>query len=377
MEFVLHNARIVGEDAAVDGAVVVRDGRIAAVDHAPSQVGEDCEGDYLIPGLIDLHTDHLEFHAQPRPGVVWPGIAAAMAHDGQVATAGITTVYDSLALMGGRKAEDRRRMLRPTIDGLNGARARGMLRVDHLLHLRCEVAEAEVLDYLDAFFDDPHVRLLSLMDHTPGQRQYAKVEAWRFYNRKAGGLSEAELDVLMEQRIEAQRIYADRHRREVAGMARLRGIPLASHDDETEAHVVESAALGVAIAEFPTTETAARACRAHGIAIMMGAPNMVRGGSHSGNIAAADLARDGLLDILASDYVPVALLHAACLVAATVPGWTLPRGIATVTSNPARAAKLDDRGRIAAGLRADLVRFRLVDGVPHIRGVWCEGRRVA
>src|SRR5690606_37405845 len=141
MDLVLRNVRIVGEDGVTPGSVAIAGGRIAAVTTArgaggmaelapaPGAIIEDCAGDYLIPGLVDLHTDHLEFHAQPRAGVPWPGVAAAMAHDAQVAAAGITTVFDSLALMGGRRGENRRAMLRPIVEGLTTARDRGMLRV--------------------------------------------------------------------------------------------------------------------------------------------------------------------------------------------------------------------------------------------------------
>ena len=136
-----------------------------------------------------------------------------------------------------------------------------------------------------------------------------------------------------------------------------------------------SAGYGVSLAEFPTTLEAAQACRDHGIAVMMGAPNLVRGGSHSGNVAAKELAEAGLLDIISSDYVPAALLYAALKLARL---WgDMPRAIATVSTAPARAAGLEDRGLITPGLRADLVRFAETDGAPRVKGVWSQGRRVA
>ena len=157
--------------------------------------------------------------------------------------------------------------------------------------------------------------------------------------------------------------------------ARRFGATLASHDDTTEAHVATSQAQGVRVAEFPTTAVAAQACRAAGIAVIMGAPNLVRGGSHSGNVAAAELADAGLLDILSSDYIPAALLYGAVKLGRR---WEdMARGIATVTANPAQAVGLTDRGRIAVGLRADLLRFAEVGGVPLSRGLWVQGARVA
>ncbi|HBT03067.1 MAG TPA: phosphonate metabolism protein PhnM, partial [Citreicella sp.] len=150
---------------------------------------------------------------------------------------------------------------------------------------------------------------------------------------------------------------------------------LASHDDTTADHVTTSAGHGVRLAEFPTTVEAAEACHAAQIAVMMGAPNLIRGGSHSGNVAAEDLAKLNLLDILSSDYVPSSLLLAAFRLADL---WEdLPRGIATVTRAPAEAAGLQDRGRLAPGLLGDVVRVAHIEGQPVIRGVWSHGRRVA
>jgi alpha-D-ribose 1-methylphosphonate 5-triphosphate diphosphatase len=167
----------------------------------------------------------------------------------------------------------------------------------------------------------------------------------------------------------------DPHEAAAVAAAQRLGAVLASHDDTLVGHVARSARFGVALAEFPTTEEAARACRHHGIAVMMGAPNLVRGGSHSGNVSAAELARAGLLDIVSSDYVPSSLLYAAVMLGEI---WgDLARGIATVTTAPAHAAGLMDRGALAQGMRADLIRFRLADGVPALRGVWSAGTRVA
>ncbi|MSP67657.1 MAG: hypothetical protein EXQ96_06095 [Alphaproteobacteria bacterium] len=158
---------------------------------------------------------------------------------------------------------------------------------------------------------------------------------------------------------------------------RARGLPLASHDDATLDHVDQAAADGMVIAEFPTTEAAARASHGHGLAVLMGAPNVVRGGSHSGNIGASTLAGAGLLDILSSDYVPASLLMAACQLAREAPGWALPAAIAAVTAAPAAAVGLDERGEIALERRADLVRVDHRHGTPIVRTVWREGRRIA
>jgi len=165
--------------------------------------------------------------------------------------------------------------------------------------------------------------------------------------------------------------------REIVALAQEHGIPLASHDDTTEENVSDAVRDRVAVAEFPTTIDAARGLRRAGIGILMGAPNVVRGGSHSGNIAAIDLAREGLLDILSSDYIPSSLLMAALLLPEQVPSIDLAAAVRTVTKTPAEAVGLADRGEIAVGKRADLIRVHVARGIPVVRSVWREGRRVA
>ncbi|RYI18772.1 MAG: alpha-D-ribose 1-methylphosphonate 5-triphosphate diphosphatase, partial [Acetobacteraceae bacterium] len=153
------------------------------------------------------------------------------------------------------------------------------------------------------------------------------------------------------------------------------GAVLASHDDTDISHVARSAEHGVQFAEFPTTLAAARACNDHGIKVMMGAPNLIRGGSHSGNVAAADLAEAALLDIISSDYVPSSLLSAGLLLGDL---WgDTSRGIATVTEAPARAVGLSDRGKILPGLRADLARVSRIGNPAVVRSVWVRGSRVS
>lgn len=252
----------------------------------------------------------------------------------------------------------------------------GLMRADHLLHLRCEIAADDVIDELTPLLDEPLLKLLSIMDHTPGQRQWTNVDKFRIYTQKNAHWDEAKLQSVIEELTALQQRNSVPHRRAIVGFARERGIAVASHDDTTVEHVDEAVADGVSISEFPTTAEAARAARAHGIGIMMGAPNVVRGGSHSGNVAAAELARLGLLDALSSDYVPASLLYAAFLLRDQA-GWSLPEAVATVTKNPARMAKLDDRGEIAPGLRADLVRVRETEHIPHPVMVWVGGHRAA
>ena len=379
-EYILANARVVLDSAVVDrGWVAVSGGRIVEVgEGTPPEPAVDLGGDLLIPGLVELHTDHLEAHHVPRPKVHWNPVAAVISYDAQIAASGITTVLDSLRVWRENGVEDADGQHDVLAAAIAAARDEGLLRADHLLHLRCEVPMQNVVEDTAAMMARPDVRLISLMDHTPGQRQFRDEEKLRTYYRgKSGGLTDAELDVLFAERVRLRDCNGEAHRRALVALARAHATPLASHDDTTAEHVAESVADGVAIAEFPTTIEAAAGLHRAGVKVMMGAPNLVRGGSHSGNIATAELAAEGLLDIMSSDYVPSSLLLAALQLANEGIGFDLPAAIRTVSRTPAEAIGLADRGKIAAGKRADLVRVHTLADVPVVRTVWREGQRVA
>ena len=378
-ETVFANTRLLLPEGEVTGTLHVRDGLIAALDSGPTTLpgAIDCEGDYLAPGLIELHTDNLERHIAPRPKVDWPHHAAIVAHDAELAGAGISTVFDAIrvgSILSG-SSTDYRRYARAMATEILATRASGALRISHHLHLRAEVCSETLIEELDEFDAADRIGIVSLMDHTPGQRQFADISKLETYVRGKHGLTLAEFEDHVAFLAALHARHGAAHEAAAVAAARRFGATLASHDDTTKAHVATSAAHGVTVAEFPTTHEAAAACRAHGIAVIMGAPNLIRGGSHSGNVAAADLADAGLLDILSSDYVPAALLQGA--VALGLRWGDMAHGIATVTDAPARAAGLTDRGRLAPGLRADLLRFRLVAGMPVTRELWVQGRRVA
>ncbi|MGD9806412.1 MAG: alpha-D-ribose 1-methylphosphonate 5-triphosphate diphosphatase [Hyphomicrobiaceae bacterium] len=376
-EIVFGHAKIVLLDEIVDGWLAVRDGVIVEIGHgAAPRVSIDLSGDLLIPGLIELHTDHLETHLRPRPKVHWPEASAIMAFDAQIAASGITTVFDCIRAGRDDDYSPINNEISVVIGGIARAAEQGLLRAEHRVHLRCEVTSDDVIDQAEKAMAH-RVNLISLMDHTPGARQFTSLDAWRTYYGGKSGRSPAELDKLIEtKRASHVRNYA-KHRCALVALARQRGIVLASHDDATEVHVGESIADKVAIAEFPTSAEAARLSHEAGIDVLMGAPNVVRGGSHSGNVAAEALARNGHLDILSSDYVPASLLLGAFELAHRIEDFGLPLALRTVTANPARAVGLSDRGEIAAGKRADLVRVRLVNGAPVVREVYREGQRVA
>lgn len=371
------NANLVLPDRVTLGRVEITDGIITDItegDHVPAGA-VDCQGDLIIPGLVELHTDNLERHIEPRPSVDWPHLQALIAHDAELASTGITTVFDAMRVGSIHESKARyHAYARGLANELLEARASGCLKISHFLHLRAEVCSETLLDEMAEFGPDDRVGIVSLMDHTPGQRQFRDLSALKTYVSKKRGMTDAEFEDHVQNLLDLQAKYGAKHEVGAVAEAKRYGAVLASHDDTTRDHVFTSKANGVTFAEFPTTEEAAAACRAEGIAVMMGAPNIIRGGSHSGNISAATLAKADLLDIVSSDYVPSALLNSAFQLAEM---WQdLPRAVACVTNNPAKAAGLSDRGRLETGLRGDVVRIHQGHKVPLIRGVWSRGNQV-
>ena len=375
---ILANAKLILEDEIRPGHLVIENGMIAEIGQGRgfSAGAVDCDGDYISPGLVELHTDNLERHIEPRPQVDWPHAAAILAHDAELAGTGITTVFDAMRIGSipngkGRYSKYARQVSREVLE----LRAADQLKISHFLHLRAEVCSETLIEELEEFGPEDRIGLLSLMDHTPGQRQFRDLSKLEAYVKGKRGLSDDEFIQHVANLKSLRDRFGEAHEAAAVAAAARYGAVLASHDDTTRGQVEVSASHGIRLAEFPTTVEAAQACRDHGIAVMMGAPNLIRGGSHSGNVAARDLADLDLLDIVSSDYVPAALLLSAVKLGQI---WNdLPRGLATVTAAPARSVGLTDRGVLAPGLRGDVIRFRVSGATPMLRGVWSRGQRVA
>ncbi|NOH28176.1 alpha-D-ribose 1-methylphosphonate 5-triphosphate diphosphatase [Vibrio mediterranei] len=375
---IITNVNLVLENEVVKGSLELRDGKIVSMSDSQSQVAGayDGEGDFLMPGFIELHTDNLEQYFTPRPKVDWPPFSAMSAHDTQLIGSGITTVLDAVAL-GDFRDEKRQTNLDLFINTVVDSQKRNLTRAEHLLHLRCEVPHESTVGMFEKYADLPEVQLVSLMDHAPGQRQFVDVEKYRTYYQGKHNLTDSEMAAFEKKQVELSERWSTQNRNEICRQCREHNIPMASHDDATKAHVQESKDLGMVIAEFPTTVEAAKRSHELGLKVLMGAPNVVRGGSHSGNVAAHELASHGVLDILSSDYYPMSLLEGIYKLS-----WderntlTLPQAVQLVTKNPAQALSLNDRGVIAEGKRADLVLAKQVDGHPLVARVWRQGKKV-
>ena len=379
---VFTNAQLVLPDEVVKGSLTSQHGLIQHMDQGHTSLPHaiDLQGDYLIPGLIEVHTDNFERHLMPRPKVRWDDAPALLAHDAEIAAAGITTVLDALGVGEADPDSVRGSEWDSVLNCISDFVNRGVLRADHFLHVRCELPAPNTLELFSPFAGHALVKMISVMDHTPGQRQWENIEhAWIYFSGKKGWTQE-KFDERVAMAQDAQARYAKPHRAYLTQYCQENKIALASHDDTTVAHVEEAFAEGATVSEFPTTVAAAQAAKARHMLTIMGGPNVVRGGSHSGNVSAIELAKLGLVDILSSDYVPGSLMSATVRLTETT-DLSLPQAVALVSRNPAKAIGLHDRGSLEAGLRADLIQVRMInlpDGrhQPIVRAVWRAGVRV-
>ncbi|GAU83037.1 alpha-D-ribose 1-methylphosphonate 5-triphosphate diphosphatase [Bosea sp. BIWAKO-01] len=377
MQTVLTNAKLILENEVVTGTIAFDATGITAVDQGRSQLpgAIDIGGDYVAPGLVEMHTDNMEKHFMPRPKVFWPnGLAAALVHDAQMAASGVTTVYDAVCAGTPFSAKDYRKdIFADVMKALREGKAEGVFRIDHRIHMRCELTSPDLMRDIEPYREDDLVQLVSLMDHTPGQRQWRDIQHLRTY-ALGNGKTEAEFEEDVAVRQSEGTANVPSNWSAVVEMFRTRGIPIATHDDTTVDHVEAGVASGAVISEFPTTIEAAAAAKQRGLATIAGAPNVVRGGSHSGGVSVSELAEKGLLDGLSSDYVPASLLQAVLKLHASH-GIALPDAMGMVTWKISDILGLKDRGHLKTGLRADLVRFKALGATPVIAAVWSKGER--
>ncbi|MER3482325.1 MAG: alpha-D-ribose 1-methylphosphonate 5-triphosphate diphosphatase [Meiothermus sp.] len=370
----LTNLKLVLPDRLLErGSLRLEDGLIAEVAEDNAGEGLNCKGLTAIPGLVDLHGDMLERELQPRPGSEFPLDLALYETDKRLVGSGITTAYAALSFMEGWGIRDPKR-------GLELAAAihrhRPSLLSDWRVHARFEVTTPGMAPVLKERIANDEIHLVSLMDHTPGQGQFRDLEAYVKYYTRWLGSGSAEMEARVRDHAHGvQDAPKSWHiGREIAEVCHERGIPLASHDDDTPEKIELMAGLGTSISEFPVTLEAARAAKQRGMWVVMGAPNALRGGSHSGNLSAVEGLGAGLVDALAADYHPASLVQCAFRLAdrGLLP---LHASVKLVTHNVAAMCQLEDRGRLEPGLRADIVLVEEGE-CPRVRATFRQGRRV-
>jgi alpha-D-ribose 1-methylphosphonate 5-triphosphate diphosphatase len=373
MKTLITGATLVLPDRVVeDGSLLLEDERILAIcpvaTYAVHEV--EAEGALLLPGLVDLHGDAFEKEVEPRPKVAFPLPFAVAQIDRRCALAGVTTPFHALSFAGREFGVRNDAMAAACIDALRSWRG----LVDNRVHVRYEVTVEGAAPIVAGLVVAGKVDLLSFMDHTPGQGQFRTPEAFAAYYQGAYAFDDAAVRELIAGK-RAGQASASARVLALAGLAREHGVAMASHDDDSVEQVQAMRALGASISEFPIDLSTAKAARAAGLCTLFGAPNIVRGGSQSGNMRALDAVLAGVCGALCSDYHPPALVQAV-LALPELAGITLPVAVALATSVPALAAGLHDRGRIEPGLRADLIAVRSRLGVAQVERTWVAGRLV-
>ena len=370
--FYLTGAQVVLENETLqEAAVLIADGAIVAIDPASSEGAKeiDLRGHILMPGMIDLHCDALEKEAEPRPGVHFPFDFACAQADKRNAAAGITTVYHALSFANAELGVRNNATAAELARAVHAWKEHAL--VDNRVHARYEITDPTAPATLHELLSNDEVHLMSFMDHTPGQGQFKSIDAYRNFQARTYKKDAAEFEALLAEKLE-QGKGAVARMEQLAQTARGLGIPLASHDDDRPEKIDVVKALGVAVSEFPINLETAQTARAAGLSTLFGAPNILRGKSQSGSMRALDAVMQGVADCLCGDYSPAALLPAVMQLP-SLANISLHEAVSLVTSNPARAVGLHDRGVIAPGKRADLLAVRYLGGLPQAARVWSEG----
>jgi alpha-D-ribose 1-methylphosphonate 5-triphosphate diphosphatase len=377
----IYNARVVTPDVVLpDAGVIVSGGRIQEIlRDAPrpgGMPGLDARGRLLLPGFIDIHSDVIENAIQPRPGGRFPVDVALHELDKQLTACGVTTIYHCLCFIDGDENPTMRnaQMTDHLVRQIHHLRAAFNART--YIHARYEITHDAAIEPLKELMRGKRIHFFSIMDHTPGQGQFSKLDNFRAYYQQARSLSPDDVDALIEKRLAVSRKLNWQGLAELTGLCLENGIRMASHDDDSAEKIATVARLGVTLAEFPVNLKAAQAAREHGMQISLGSPNVLRGASLTGNLSGREALCAGLGDILCSDYAPMSLLHAA-LDLHREGLMSLPKAVSLITANPAKAAGIDNlTGAIEPGKAADLVIVDDSAKVAAIRRTFVGGREV-
>lgn len=371
----LTGARVVLRDEVLeDAALLIEDGQIAAINPASGNGAQalDLRGKTLMPGMIDLHCDALEKEVEPRPNVHFPLDFACAQADKRNASAGVTTVFHALSFANEELGVRNNAFAASVARAVHAWNPHGL--VDNRVHCRYEVTDPTAPEVLLELMAADEMHLLSVMDHSPGQGQFKDIAAYRDYLARSYKKSAAELDAIVENKL-AQADGAMTRIRRLIDAAKQKGIHIASHDDDTPEKVETLHSLGVGISEFPINLESASAARSRGMSTVFGAPNILRGKSQSGAIKALDAVQAGVADCLCADYHPAALIVAVFRLP-ELAGISLADAVRLVSSNPAKAAGMSDRGEVAVGKRADLVAVAQVNGLVQASSVFSGGKLV-
>ncbi len=386
MSMLLTNCRIIQETGILEGyAIQIENERISKIipeDQITEFYAEstiDLKGRYVCPGFIDTHSDMVEQLVQPRPTSMLDFDLALKEGERQLVNQGITTMYHSLSLyqdtFGGVREIRKAKNVFRLAEAIQRCHNKSHL-IHNRLHLRFDIHTIESLDAVQQLVEAGMVHQLSFMDHSPGQGQYRDLEIYRRSMKKGDLVTDEEFTQVLEFHETNEKIPFERLK-ELGKVAMRRGIPIASHDDDTIEKLDVVSELGCTISEFPITMEVATDAHRRGLYTVAGAPNVLLGGSHSGNLSATEAIKAGVVNILCSDYYPAALLHSVFLLHKKhqLP---LHQVIALVTVNPARAMGISENyGSVEEGKMADLLVIDDSNTWPTITHVFIQGRMVS
>ncbi|MEI4769849.1 phosphonate metabolism protein PhnM [Psychrobacillus sp. FJAT-51614] len=381
--YIIHNGKIITEEAIIDGYAVVVQGEViqaiipqeSVVNYSDAQL-IDARGGYISPGFIDIHSDYIETIASPRPTSMMDFNISLREAEKILISHGITTMFHSLSFyredVFTHKPMRNPKNIQRMVDAIDATHNELHL-IRHRLHARFEIDNVDEIDSLVQNIENGKVHLLSFMDHTPGQGQYRNLEVYRETLKGYRNISDDDVNVLIAERQSTEFLTIEKIK-EVVELAISRGIAVASHDDDEIQKLELVKSFGTTISEFPITLEVAKKAKEMGLHTIAGAPNVLLGGSHSGNLSAAEAIANECVDILCSDYYPAALLH-AIFDLHEKHGNDLHKMFMMVSLNPAKAVKMDDEiGSIKVGKKADiLVIERMEDGYPMLTTTMVNG----
>ncbi|MCL2807989.1 MAG: alpha-D-ribose 1-methylphosphonate 5-triphosphate diphosphatase [Coriobacteriia bacterium] len=380
----IKNGRIITPESIVQDKVLLIEGeRIVGLGESAegASMVVDAHGRYVMPGIIDMHSDKIEQYIQPRPTSQLDFEFALKTCERDLLGAGITTMYHSLSLykndIFGKSLLKTKETVQKLADLIATIHTRYHL-IHHRFHLRIEIDNLEAFDIVQAMLEQDVVHLISFMDHTPGQGQYRDLEVYQNAVMKYNGgeVNDAGFESIMQYH-KCKDTLSFGQMKQLAALAHKKGIAVASHDDDSLDKLALNKELGVCISEFPISLEVAQGAKEYGFYTVVGSANILRGCSHSGNLSAAEAILNDCGDIICSDYYPAASLQSVFYMNENH-GVPLPDMVRRVSLNPAKAlGTAKDYGSIEAGKKADILIVELLDGYPVITHAFVDGNRTS
>jgi len=384
--YILTNGQLITEDRILQNQAVVIENDLIKAIIPEEDIAEftdytliDAQGGYISPGFVDIHSDYIEGIISPRPTSLMDFNMGIREAERILVSHGITTMFHSLSIYKDdgfshkpiRNPENVNRL----IDAINDTHTSQHL-IRNRMHARFEIDNIEAVDQFIQNIEEEKVHLISFMDHTPGQGQYRNLEIYRDTLKGFRNMSNEEANVLIAESITKEKITLEQIK-EIAQIALENNIAIASHDDDEIEKLSLVKSYGTTISEFPTTIEVARKAKELGLWTIAGAPNVLLGGSHSGNLSASEAIQEQTIDILCSDYYPASLLHSLFKLSDEF-GQDLHQMFQLVTLNPAKAVKIDDEvGSIKEGKKADIIIIeKMDDGFPVVTASIVDGKLI-